>query len=70
MPIQILIPAYQPDDRLAALVEELRMIFPVTVVDDGSGKEYSSIFFYLEELGATVLHHEANYGKGATRMAS
>lgn len=65
MPIQILIPAYQPDDRLAALVEELRMIFPVTVVDDGSGKEYSSIFFYLEELGATVLHHEANYGKGA-----
>ena len=37
MSIQILIPAYQPDDKLTGLVEELRMVFPVTVVDDGSG---------------------------------
>lgn len=65
MSVQILIPAYQPDDKLAELVEELRMVFPVTVVDDGSGREYGGIFFYLEELGATVLHHETNRGKGA-----
>lgn len=65
MSIQILIPAYRPDDRLTGLVEELRMVFPVTVVDDGSGEEYAAIFSRLEELGASVLRHEVNRGKGA-----
>ena len=65
MSIQILIPAYQPDDKLTGLVEELRMVFPVTVVDDGSGEAYAAIFSRLEELGANVLHHAVNRGKGA-----
>lgn len=65
MPIQILIPAYQPDDKLIKLVRELRMAFPVTVIDDGSGEEYSDLFQQLEEYGATVLHHAQNLGKGA-----
>lgn len=65
MLVQILIPAYEPDDKLIKLVKELRMAFPVTVVDDGSGTEYAELFDKLEDFGATVLHHEQNCGKGA-----
>ncbi len=65
MPVQILIPAYRPDDRLIGLVRKLRTLFPVTVVDDGSGKEYRGLFSKLVDYGATVLHHDQNQGKGA-----
>lgn len=65
MSVQILIPAYQPDNQLIALAKELKMVFPVTVVDDGSGREYAPLFAELEHLGVKVLHHELNRGKGA-----
>lgn len=37
----------------------------VIVVDDGSGPEYRDIFERAEALGAIVLRHEVNRGKGA-----
>ena len=59
----VVIPAYEPDDRLISLVKELaRAGFAnIIVVDDGSGEGYKKVFDQLE---AIVLHHDANHGKG------
>lgn len=66
MNVCVLIPAFRPDDGLLELTGALiKNGFPVTVVDDGSGKEYSHIFSKLRDLGAFVLHHTNNKGKGA-----
>lgn len=62
----VLIPAYEPDDRLVALVADLRAHdLAVLVVDDGSGSAYSPTFEDARRLGATVLAHDLNRGKGA-----
>jgi putative flippase GtrA len=60
----VLIPAYQPDGGLNALVETLlQNNMAVIVVDDGSiGCEM--VFQELEQLPCTVLHHAHNQGKG------
>ncbi|PXA70730.1 bifunctional glycosyltransferase family 2/GtrA family protein [Cryobacterium arcticum] len=63
----ILIPAYEPDARLVALVTELSQAAPEThvlVVDDGSGEAYSAVFDAVRTLGAEVIGHEVNLGKG------
>lgn len=68
--IPIVIPAYEPDERLIKLLEELKTnkLQPVIVVDDGSGEKYSDIFAQAERLardtGGAVLHHTVNRGKG------
>ena len=62
----VLIPAYEPDDRLVALVADLRAHdLAVLVVDDGSGPAYAATFEDARRLGATVLAHDVNRGKGA-----
>ncbi len=60
----ILIPAYEPDERLVELVADLPQA-PVLVVDDGSGPAYQQIFAAVAARGATVLTHASNRGKGA-----
>ena len=42
----ILIPAYEPDERLIKLVKEIRKMtsYRIVVVDDGSGEKYTHIF--------------------------
>ena len=41
----ILIPSYEPDDKLIELVNNLKeKKLEIVVVDDGSGKEYNDIF--------------------------
>ncbi|MDR1600133.1 MAG: bifunctional glycosyltransferase family 2/GtrA family protein [Oscillospiraceae bacterium] len=61
----ILIPAYKPDQRLVNLVGELRgRGLDVLVVDDGGGPAYSGIFSQVEALGASVVRHAVNLGKG------
>lgn len=62
----VLIPAYQPDEKLVRVVSSLREtnIF-VTVVDDGSGVDYAQIFKQVSVAGAHVLYHSDNKGKGA-----
>jgi putative flippase GtrA len=62
----ILIPAFEPDERLVHYVKKLNQydLTPILVVDDGSGENYRSIFHSLEELGCIVLTHYTNMGKG------
>ncbi len=62
----VVIPAYEPDERLVGYVGEIfsKGFDWVLVVDDGSGGDYQSIFWKVEDLGAFVLHHEENRGKG------
>ena len=55
----VVIPAYEPDEKLVKLTAELvRKSLPVVVVDDGSGEEYLNIFDQL--VGAKVLRHPKN----------
>lgn len=64
----IVIPAYCPAPSLVDYVAQLLSVQngPVTVVDDGSGGDYTAVFAALEPLkGCTVLHHTQNRGKGA-----
>lgn len=63
----ILIPAYNPDDRLIKLVDDLiNLKIPIIVVNDGSEKYKEHIFSFIkEEYQAEVINHEKNKGKGA-----
>ncbi|MFS0699565.1 GtrA family protein [Cellulomonas sp. 179-A 4D5 NHS] len=64
----ILVPALEPDDRLLELLRALRTAAPqdaLVVVDDGSGPRYAGVFDAARTLGATVLTHPTNRGKGA-----
>jgi glycosyltransferase involved in cell wall biosynthesis len=66
--IAIVIPAYQPDARLLALVAELRDAsdLPIVVVDDGSSHCCADLFDAIADLpGVTLLRHAINLGKGA-----
>ncbi len=61
----VVIPAYQPDEKLLKLVLELKdkTDYPIVIVDDGSSEECRSLFEQLTEY-AVVLHHDVNKGKG------
>ena len=61
----VLIPAYQPDETLLTLAEQLRLcaLDPI-VVDDGSGDRYAPVFRACSA-HAIVLTHAENRGKGA-----
>lgn len=62
---KIVIPAYEPDEKMIALICELiRLGCDVLVVDDGSGDNYTPIFEEALHLGAEVIAHESNQGKG------
>ncbi len=63
----VLIPAYEPDERLVALVRQIRSAateLNVLVVDDGSGAAYRMLFDEAARAGAVVIRHEVNRGKG------
>ena len=65
--IPVVIPAYEPDEKLIGLVEKLNQasLAPIIIVDDGSDQiVYGSIFEKVSDLGATVLTHAVNMGKG------
>ncbi len=65
--IPVIIPSYEPDDKLITLLEALKQtgISHVVVVDDGSGAQYETFFELAEEMdNCTVLHHAVNLGKG------
>jgi glycosyltransferase involved in cell wall biosynthesis len=64
----VLIPAYEPDGRLPALVDALRTASPdvrLVVVDDGSGADRRQLFDVVRAMGCPVLEHPVNRGKGA-----
>ena len=67
MSIPIIIPAYEPDEKLVKLVNELNRadLKPIVVVNDGSDKDkFGDIFSEVREEGAVVLEHAVNMGKG------
>jgi hypothetical protein len=62
----VVIPAYKPDERLLALVRDLREAgcATVLVVDDGSGESCGGIFARLEaDLDCKLVRHRENRGK-------
>lgn len=61
----VVIPAYQPDERLLSLVSELRALtdYSIIIVNDGSDVSKAPIFEALGE-HALVLAHDVNRGKG------
>lgn len=61
----VLIPVYQPDERLIGLLKELRLRFSrIVLVDDGS-TENRSVLERAAPLVERVLVHPVNRGKGA-----
>lgn len=68
--IPIIIPAYEPDERMLELVNNIRESGSGTViiVDDGSGADYERLFSDAKEIigpvGGVVLKHDHNRGKG------
>jgi len=62
----VIIPAYQPDEKLYRLVLELRekTDYDLIIVNDGSDKSKRELFASLEPY-ARIIHHSANRGKGA-----
>ena len=63
----VIIPAFNPDQRLFTLVTELLGLglTHIVVVDDGSHAASTALFCSLDRLGIPVLHHAVNRGKGA-----
>ena len=61
----VVIPAYEPDEKLKQITEKLRDFgYIVIIVDDGSGESYRALFEELSE-ECIVLKHKENRGKGA-----
>lgn len=60
----VLIPSYEPDERLPEVVRQLNESgMPVIVVDDGSGGAYDRFFDECREY-AEVIRYDVNKGKG------
>lgn len=68
--VPIVIPSYEPDERLITLLEDLNKagIGPVIIVNDGSGPEYDEIFEkaarLIEAGGGKFISYRPNRGKG------
>lgn len=68
--IPIIIPAYEPDNRLLKLLNDINTcnLGPVIIVDDGSGSEFSDIFSKayscIKTKKGVILTHSHNMGKG------
>ena len=65
----IIIPAYEPDERLISLVDDLVMSGQkkIIIVDDGSGEKYCSLFNKAKQLiepWGIVISYSENKGKG------
>ncbi len=66
--VSIVIPAYQPNETLPALVKQLTQLAPhcpIIIVNDGSDANCQAYFAQSEQMGALILQHEINQGKGA-----
>ena len=59
----ILIPAYNPDNKLIKLLKEINNKYKTIIVNDGSDKAYNSIFNEAKKY-AYVINYDKNEGKG------
>lgn len=62
--VVILIPSYEPDDKLIKVVNELYNEFPILVVNDGSNDSYEPIFNQIKDK-VQYIKLDVNQGKGA-----
>lgn len=65
--VALVIPAYEPDEKLIGLLDDLRQknIERILIVDDGSGEAYRHIFDEAEEhIDCRLFRHAVNLGKG------
>lgn len=63
--IAVIIPSYEPDERLILLIRSLQpQCSNIVVVNDGSGPQFDQIFMELQKGGVTILSHAVNQGKG------
>lgn len=68
--VAVLIPAYNPDQKMSGLVEKLSQEYQyIIVVNDGCSKDYDAVFEGLKNNPAIsgnveILQHEVNRGKG------
>ncbi|MGK9146808.1 bifunctional glycosyltransferase family 2/GtrA family protein [Plantibacter flavus] len=70
--VLLVIPAFEPDERLVELVRDLRFRAPgceVLVVDDGSGPRFARVFEWARSAGAIVIGTPDNRGKAAALRA-
>nr|MBP3258873.1 bifunctional glycosyltransferase family 2/GtrA family protein [Bacilli bacterium] len=71
--VYVVIPSYEPDDRLLTLCDNLKKekIKDVIIVNDGSSKKYSYIFKEIEnKYKFKILKHKVNMGKGRALKTS
>lgn len=63
----VLIPAYEPDEKLVQTVADCMAagLAPIVVVNDGSANACGAFFRSIAQQGVTVLTHPENRGKGA-----
>ena len=70
VPVPIVIPSYEPDERLIALLHDLddKAMGPVIIINDGSSEEYDPIFKEAESIitkrGGKFISYRPNRGKG------
>ena len=65
--IPIIIPAYEPDEKLLELLEKLKeySLENIVIVNDGSGEKYKSFFKTAKmKYNCVILEHGENKGKG------
>lgn len=64
--VAVLIPSLSPDEKLVWIVREIKNagFEKVLIINDGSTDEYASFYREAELLGAVVLRHAVNLGKG------
>lgn len=63
----ILIPSFEPDAQLPALVRELKQAnaeLQILIVNDGSGPSFEPFFAQAQAEGAAVIGYTNNHGKG------
>lgn len=67
--MKILIPAYEPNEKLLELIKEIKEIkekteIQIIIINDGSSKNTEKIFNKIKKQNITVLEHKVNKGKG------
>ena len=59
----ILIPSFEPDNKLIELLKSIDECYHVIVIDDGSGKKYFDIYEESKKY-AHVISYDKNMGQG------
>lgn len=64
--IPLIIPAYEPDERMILLLKTLRTQYKgiIVIVNDGSSKDYDYLYEEASRYGCDIIKHYKNWGKG------